>query len=87
MSYSSVLAGFIEQSGKSLNEISRNCAVYGVKITPSYISKLKNGKNRPPSDKVNKAIARVVGCDPEDLILAAYRQKIPSNILSKLAGS
>lgn len=84
MEYSQIIKGHIKSSGKSLRKIARECAALGVPISPTYISKLKNGRHAPPSDKVNMTLAKVLGCNQEELLLASYRQKIPGDVLGKL---
>lgn len=72
MSYSLVLKKIISDSTLTYKEISEKC-----KITPSYISKLANGKIAPPSDEVSIKIAEACNADPNLLILEAYFEKAP----------
>lgn len=59
MAYTKLLNKVIDDSGLSLKEIAIKCKEYDVKITPSYLSALKNDTtNRSPSDDVSRAIAK-----------------------------
>lgn len=57
---------------------------YGFKTTVVHLSKLQNGKTPPGSDKFNDAISAVLGIDSLELKAAAYREKIPQEVLEKL---
>lgn len=70
--YSSLLSELIDKSGLSLTEISQKVEKYGQKITPSYLSKLKNGKMPAPSFKISIALARTLDVDPELLLAAGF---------------
>ena len=87
VSYKEILKEAISNSGKSLNLITKECYVKGLNISSSYLSRLQNGKMPPASDKANKIVAEVINIDADKLILAAYREKIPPEILKKLAKS
>ena len=56
--------------------------LYGVSINPSYISKLRTGKQPPASDDVNIAIAKACGFEKqiEDFLFEAYLEKSPEYI-------
>lgn len=83
--YSSILRKAIEESGLKLNKI---CEKVGsiVGTTPSvhYLSRLQNGKTSPAGDSLNEALAKVLGIDPIELKTAAYREKIPVEVLANL---
>lgn len=87
MKYHRILEKYISDSGLSLREIARQCLEKGLDIDHSYISKLKRNVMPPASDKVNKVLAEVLGSDPEALVDAAYREKIPANVLKRLTGT
>ncbi len=74
--YAEILKNAIDGSGKNQKIISLECQKYGVRINDSYISKLKNGKSAPPSEKVSVALARSTGCSPAKLALAGLIEKI-----------
>ncbi len=86
MEYADVLAGMIAASGKTLREIADLCRELGVKIDPSYLSRLQTGKQAPASDEVNAAIARVCKKKPEELLLASYSEKAPEFVQTFVAG-
>lgn len=58
----------------------------GVKITASYLSKLKSGKMPPsPNDELNRLLADLLGIDEDVLLIAAYEERVPKTVLQKLA--
>lgn len=79
MSYPNYLATIIKNSKLSLRAIARLCENnYNVKITASYLSKLKKeGNQNPASERVNIAIAKVCKTNPEDLIFEAELERAP----------
>jgi len=72
----------IKESNLTHKEISEKCKLIGVNLNPSYISKLKTGKQPPASDEINKAIATVCGYEYqiENLLFEAYLEKAPDFI-------
>lgn len=78
--YAELLDKAIIKSGMSLTEISRKSEEQGVKITISYLSKLRNGTMPPPSVKVSAVLAMVIGLKPETLIAAGVYEKNQSSI-------
>ena len=80
MRYHEMLSKMILHSGMTLREISNKCKERGVKVDPSYISKLQSGNFNPASDEVNKAIAEVCSHSPDELLYAAYLEKAPPMI-------
>ncbi len=80
MAYTLLLNTLIENSGLTVKEIAEKCGEYGVEITATYISKLRNDENnKSPSDKVSKAIAKACNAKHEDcLVLEAYLDRSPS---------
>lgn len=55
-----------------------------VHVSPAYLSRVERG-NVPPSDVLVKATARVLGADPEELLLLAGR--VPANWRKIIAAS
>lgn len=84
MRYSELLSSYIDKSGLSLGEISLRLKNYGVSADRSYVSKLRNGVKPPASDDLNEALAKVLGQDPDNLIIAAYIDKAPPHLKSLL---
>lgn len=85
LTYSQLLARSIEKSGLSLEEISYEVEkLIGSGPTKEYLSRLKNGRISPASDKLNDALAKVLGMDLIEFKTAAYREKIPRDILKNL---
>lgn len=84
MPYTQLLNKLIDDSKLSANQIADKCKEYGVKITPSYISTLRNDKNnRTPSDDVSVAIAKA--CNVPNgyenvLVIEAYLDIAPKEI-------
>lgn len=84
VSYIEILRKSINASDLSLSQIARRLEKKGVNIDKSYLSKLQNGKIAPAGEKINDAIAEVLGIDKLELKVAAYREKIPQDVLEKL---
>ncbi|OIJ17072.1 hypothetical protein BKP37_00595 [Anaerobacillus alkalilacustris] len=83
--YSDILAQAIIESGLKLQKIAEIIEKNtGSRPTIEYLSRLKNGRIPPAGDKLNEALAVAVGIDPLDLKVAAYREKIPGDVLEKL---
>lgn len=83
--YRDLLTEAIDNSGLKLSKLSE---LIGKRMDspPSvhYLSRLKNGKTVPAADKLNDALAEVLEIDPIDLKAAAYREKIPPEVLERL---
>lgn len=80
MSYAEALNGLIEKSGLPVKEIAAKCSQYGVEISPSYISVLRNKDNKKtPSDEISRALAQVCGAEHADLLVVeAYIDEAPA---------
>ncbi len=79
MPYTALLNKLIDDSGLTVKEIAERCTKDGVKVTPAYISTLRNDdNNRTASDTMSKAIARACGSKNEDvLVIEAYIDNAP----------
>ena len=79
MPYSKLLSNLIESKNLSIKEVAIKCKEYGVNITASYISMIKNSDNKKiPSDEVSRALAKA--CEAENietLVIEAYIDKAP----------
>lgn len=84
MRYTEILKANIMASDLSLSQIARRLEKNGINIDKSYLSKLQNGKIPPAGERINDAIAEVLGIDKLELKVAAYREKIPPDVLEKL---
>jgi transcriptional regulator with XRE-family HTH domain len=84
MNYADILNKAIYDSGFSLSQISKKLELLEVRANRGYLSKLKNGNTSPASDKMNHALAEVLKIDPIELQTAAYREKIPPEVLERL---
>ncbi len=81
MSYSEVLSNTIRNSKMTSKEIIEKCNVqYNVKISESYLSQLKTGKQNSPAPEISKALAKVCGIDEKLLILESYLEGVPKEI-------
>ena len=88
MSYAKMLESIIEESQLSLRQISKRCEDLNLKITPSYISQLKNGKLPPPSEEVSLALAKVCGSDKQAyLVFQGYMEKAPKIVREYMLAS
>ncbi|PAD36350.1 transcriptional regulator [Terribacillus saccharophilus] len=85
--YADKLKRAIFESGLSLNEISVLLKKRGFKTQKSYLSKLQNGRIPPASPNLNKALASVLALDYDDLQVAAYKEKIPKDILDRFSNT
>ncbi|OYD08766.1 helix-turn-helix domain-containing protein [Paludifilum halophilum] len=82
MSYAYLLKKYIKKSGKTLEQISKECSVKGVAVHPTYISKLRLGQRPAPSEEITKTLAEVTGGDPQRLIIEGYMDKTPPAVRS-----
>ncbi|MEC0167418.1 XRE family transcriptional regulator [Paenibacillus graminis] len=84
MNYSTLLKNSIYKERLTLGEIEEKLKNFGQKTNKAYISKLQNGKLPPAGDRLNEALAIVLNIDPIDLKAAAYREKIPAEVLERI---
>ena len=85
MPYAKLLNQLIEESGMTAKDVAQKCADYGVSITPSYLSMLRNGAGkRMPSDEVSRAIAKALGEDENLLVVERALDEAPAPILTAL---
>ena len=73
--YAELLDEAIKKSGLSLTEISQRCESSGVKVTVSYLSKLRNRKMPPPSFMITAVLAKVLNIYPEKFLAAGVYDK------------
>jgi repressor LexA len=68
----------------TLHEISIELIEHGFNISKGYISQLQNGKtDRPATDDLSRALAKVTGGDIEKLLTASFLEKAPTEIKMK----
>lgn len=79
MAYTVLLNKLIKDSELTIKEIAERCTAEGVKVTPAYISTLRNDKNnRTPSDEMSRALAKACKAKNENiLVVEAYLEKAP----------
>lgn len=82
--YRTMLKEAVKRSRLSLQQIEDNLNRLGAKTNKAYISKLQNGRLRPPNDTINEAIAEVLNIDPTDLKAAAYLTKIEPDVINRI---
>lgn len=88
MNYASMLDNMIRESQLSLRKLSKRCNDLGLKITPSYISQLKNGKLPPPSEEVSLVLAKACGSDKQAyLVFQGYIEKAPNMVKEYMVAS
>lgn len=82
MNYYELLNWMIEESNLTHKEIAEKCIELGVKINPSYISKLRTCKQPPASDEVNNALSEACGFKEysTDLLFQSFLEKAPEYI-------
>lgn len=76
MSYARLLSEYIKRSGKTLEQISQDCADRQITVHPTYISKLRLGKRPAPSPEITRTLAEVVGGDAALLMAEANLEKL-----------
>ncbi|WP_374993162.1 helix-turn-helix domain-containing protein [Brevibacillus agri] len=84
LKYAEMLRNAVSNADLSLAQISRRLKQHGFNTDKAYLSRLQNGKIAPASDVLNEALAEVLNIDPVELKAAAYREKIPADVLEKL---
>lgn len=85
MPYAKLLNQLIEESGMTAKEVAQKCVDYGVSVTPSYLSMLRNGAGkRMPSDEVSCAIAKALGKDENLLVVERALDEAPEPIIKAL---
>ncbi|WP_075982607.1 helix-turn-helix domain-containing protein [Bacillus massilinigeriensis] len=86
--YHLILKSAVKESGWSMREISRRCKKNGVSLSQPYLSKLCTGEVPPPSDKLNKVLGELLSTvssvTKDELLVAAYIERIPKEVLQKL---
>ena len=80
MPYTRLLNNIVAESNLSYKEIAKKCTEMGTKIDPSYISKLLAGKQKVPSEKISRAIARACNYDEKYLVIEGYVDGAPKEI-------
>lgn len=85
MNYTELLNKIIRNSKLSNKEIVKKCEEMGMKITPNYLSLLKNDEDRTASDELSRILAKVCGAQSSEiLVVQAYLDKAPDIILNLL---
>ncbi|MGG1637192.1 XRE family transcriptional regulator [Paenibacillus sp. NRS-1760] len=84
MKYSELVRQAILKSGYSLSQVAKSLKESGISADKGYLSKLQNDSKPPASDKFNDALAIVLNIDQVELKAAAYREKIPADVLDHL---
>lgn len=85
MNYRELLNKLIKESGFSNKEIVAKCAEYGEKITPNYLSVIKNNDDKIPSDNLSIALAKACNSPHENILLIqGYLDRAPDVIINFL---
>lgn len=88
MTYAEMLSDIIKKSELSLRQIAKRCEDLNLKIAPSYISQLKNGKLPPPSEEVSLILAKACGSDRQaHLVFQGYMEKAPAMVKEYMLAS
>ena len=81
MPYAATLDRLIKESGMTAKDIAERCKDFGVDITPSYISLLRNPKKgRVASDEISIALAKVLGKPDKQLVLERCIDEAPEEL-------
>jgi transcriptional regulator with XRE-family HTH domain len=84
-SFARTLREAIWESGLSLREVADRCQQQcNVAVDNSYLSKLQLGACPPPSDKITRALAQVLGLDLVEFALQAYIDRAPEDLRGRL---
>lgn len=78
--YANILNDYIQKSGKSIEQIAKECKEKRLPINPYYIEKWRTGEYPPPTEAISKVLAEVVNGDPDELILASYMDGTPEEL-------
>lgn len=84
MSYPNLIRDGVKKSGKTLMDIFLEARDRGIKVSPSYLSKLQRGQAGPASDEINHFLAEILDLDEKELRIEAYKMIIPEDILKEL---
>lgn len=81
MSFSEVLDKAIQNSSLTSKEIIEICQDdFNVKLSDSYLSQLKTGKQKNPSAEISIALAKILGLDEKLLLIESQLENIPEEI-------
>lgn len=80
MTYRELLARYLAEARLNANQAARLCTERGCPVHRTYLSKILNGRLPPPSAEVSRTLAGICGRDPEELIIAGYREKAPAPV-------
>lgn len=81
MNYKELLNKLIKESNLSNKEIVARCEELGEKITPNYLSVLKNQDDKIPSENLSIALAKACQSKYENILLVqGYLDKAPKAI-------
>lgn len=84
--FSKTIRQAIERSGLAQKEIAERCVqVHGVQIDASYISKMQADACKPPSDRIVRALAKILELDPDKLAAQAHIDRAPEELRRHLA--
>lgn len=82
MPYGMLLKKIIkEKNGYTYAHVAKECRKIGVKLDKSNLINIVNGKKKPPREETSKAIAKVCNVDERMLILEAYLDTAPKEII------
>ena len=85
MNYRELLNKLMKESGLSNKEIVAKCAELGEKITPNYLSVIKNNDDKIPSDNLSLALAKACNSPHENILLIqGYLDRAPEVIINFL---
>ena len=78
MPYAITLDRLIKESGMTAKDIAERCKDFGVDVTPSYISMLRNpDKKRVASDEISIALAKVLGKPDDYMVIERFSDEAP----------
>lgn len=79
--YSKLLQKIVAEANITQDELSNKCKELGCPISRGRINEILNGKAIPPSENVSRAIAKICNADERKLVLQAYLEKAPHELI------
>lgn len=89
MDYTTMLNMLIDESGKMQKDITAECnEKYGVSITSSYLSILRNSSDRMASPEISRAIAKACNAPYEEILeVQGCLDRMPPSLLKFVQGA
>ncbi len=80
MEFKDYISKHIDNLGLSLRDVVTKLEEYDIHVSPSYISQLKNGKAKPPNEKMCSALAKVLNVPESVMFIESYLSNAPDEL-------